>query len=102
MSDPSPSLCDLWEQEVSIRAMARESACLTRWATPRVTGLASTGAMALNIKALEIMTEWWAGQKTEPQAVPIEPIRTEAWVTQKQLHGFITHYHWDCYVMFKV
>ena len=80
-----PSLCDLWEQEISIRALARESACLTRWSNSRVTGVPSTGAMALNIKALEIMSEWWASKHTEPQAVPIDPLRTEAWVIQKNV-----------------
>lgn len=88
MAEPvEPGLSDLWEKEISIRALAHETASLTRWASQRVTGVPSTGAMALNIKALEIMTEWWASKNAEPQSVPIDPIRLEAWVIQKTSKG---------------
>ena len=101
MGDMSePALCDLWEQEISIRALAREGACLTRWSNPRVTGVPSTGAMALNIRALEILAEWWASKNPDPQSVPIDPIRAQAWVIQKKLFGFIIGYYGDCHLFF--
>ena len=33
--------------------------------------------MALNIRCLEILAEWWACQTELPQAVPIQLVRTE-------------------------
>ena len=71
-------LSDLWERDLHIREMARSGSSLTRWANNRVVGVASTGAMALNIKVLEILAEWWACQCVLPQAVPINVIRKEA------------------------
>lgn len=75
---PPPPLSGLWEGELSLRAKARENQCLTTWANPRVIGVASTGAMSLNIKALEILGEWWACQMDMPQAIPIDIIRQQA------------------------
>ena len=77
-AQPSITLAALWEGDVSLRAKPREHKCLTSWANVRVIGVASTGAMALNIKALEILGEWWASQAKLPQAIPIDTIRSEA------------------------
>ena len=77
-AQPPITLAALWEGELSLRARAREQKCLTSWANVRVIGVASTGAMSLNIKALEILGEWWASQTRLPQAIPIDTIRSEA------------------------
>eukprot|EP00435_Cladocopium_sp_Y103_P018674 s3111_g4.t1 len=78
MGDQSaPALSDLWEGEASLRARARTNGSLLVWANPRVVGVASTGAMALNIRCLEILAEWWASQTELPQAVPIQVVRGE-------------------------
>ena len=72
MGDQSaPALSDRWEHEISLRAKARTNG------SPRVVGVASTGAMALNIRCLEILAEWWASQTELPQAVPIHRVRSE-------------------------
>jgi len=42
--------------------------------------VASTGAMALNVRSLEILAEWWASQNELPLAIPIDGLRAEAWV----------------------
>lgn len=81
---PPLALSTLWEGEVSLRARAREQKCLTQWANVRVIGVTSTGAMSLNIKALEILGEWWAAQTKLPQAIPIDTIRSEASVSSKK------------------
>ena len=72
-----PSLAALWEMEPSIRVASRESSCLTKWASTRVIGVASTGAMSLNIKVLELLAEWWAKKVDMPQAIPIDKLRAE-------------------------
>ena len=78
MGDQSaPALSDRWEHEISLRAKARTNGSLLVWASPRVVGVASTGAMALNIRCLEILAEWWASQTELPQAVPIHRVRSE-------------------------
>lgn len=74
------TLSELWEGDTSIRARAKQHACLTIWANPKVIGVASTGAMALNVRSLEILAEWWASQNELPLAIPIDGLRAEAWV----------------------
>ena len=80
-----PSLAALWEMEPSIRVASCESACLTKWANTRLIGVASTGAMSLNIKVLELLAEWWAKQVDMPQAIPIDKLRDQ--VGQQKLFG---------------
>ncbi|CAL1156972.1 unnamed protein product, partial [Cladocopium goreaui] len=84
-----PSLAALWEMEPSIRVASCESACLTKWANTRLIGVASTGAMSLNIKVLELLAEWWAKQVDMPQAIPIDKLRDQV-VEWRTLMGFPT------------
>ena len=76
----NPTLSQLWEADHSVRARAREHGALTIWANPKVIGVASTGAMALNVKPLQILAELWASQNELPLAIPIDGVREEAWV----------------------
>ena len=80
-----PSLAALWEMEPSIRVAARENGCLTKWANARLIGVASTGALSINIKVLELLAEWWAKQVDMPQAIPIDKLRAE--VGQQKCFG---------------
>ena len=84
MSDAGPSLAQLWEGEISLRALAREKGQLTTWPNPRCIGTPSTGAMACNIRALEILGEWWASKHELPVAIPIDTVREEAWSFRKR------------------
>ena len=77
-------LAALWEGDLSLRALAREQGCLTRWADPRLIGVASTGAMAINIKSLQLLAQWWCPQSPLPLSIPINSVRNEAF-----LLGFI-------------
>lgn len=72
------SLAALWEADPFLRAQARETGSLTKWPSEKVIGIASTGAMSLNIKAMEPLASWWAKQKDLPQAIPIDRMRSEA------------------------
>ena len=72
------TLAGLWEGEASLRANAHQRGFLAVWASQRVIGVASTGAMALNIRGLEIMAEWWCTKVAQPQSIPIDFVRKEA------------------------
>ena len=106
MGDQSAlALSDLWESETSLRAKARTHGSLLVWANPRVVGVASTGAMALNSRCLEILADWWAYQTELPQAVPIQLVRTEVGSGNKPLSfdpsSKLYIYIYICYIQYK-
>lgn len=80
------TLAGLWEADASLRQNMHDPDFphLTRWIRskkgkgPRAIGVPSVPAMALNVRALEIMASWYCPVATIPKAIPIDILRREA------------------------
>jgi hypothetical protein len=97
---PAQELAALWEGDLSLRALAREQGCLTRWADKRVIGVASTGAMAINIKSLQLLAQWWCPQSPLPLSIPINTVRNEALCWDSFCNSCILHFKSDSLIDF--
>lgn len=70
-------LAGSWEGDRSIRQNARELGQITKWKKPELVGVPSSNAMTYNTRVLELLADWWTVQVSEPQAVPIDTLRSE-------------------------
>ena len=82
-----PSLAEMLDADVVMRQIGRNKGCLTMWDDPTVVGLANCGHLKLNLKLMEITTDWFLPQSQGPQAIPIDAIRKQAWVRESTYTG---------------
>lgn len=73
-------LAAMLESELSIRNRLRDHGVLSQWPSPQMMGAPSVKAMILNIKALQVIAKWWVAESPHPAPIPIDRIRSEAWV----------------------
>ena len=70
-------LADLWDSDPSIRARGRSAGLICMWPAPKLTGVASSAACALNSMVLTHTAKWWVSQQEDPAAIPIEKLRNQ-------------------------
>lgn len=78
----SPSLAETWEADAALRNRARVNDRITVWPNPQSIGVASMRAAGMNNKLLELTAQWWVERSDRPAAIPIDPIRDQAWGVQ--------------------
>ena len=76
--ESGPGLAELLEQSTALRNRARLQQRLTQWPSKECMGAASYKALALNATAMETIASWWTKMSGDPQAIPIDLLRSEA------------------------
>ena len=79
-------LAEMLENKALIRhrLLEKPKHVLTRWKNDQAAGVASVGAMKLNVVALECVATWWVQCSDHPKAIPIDLMRAEAWRTRRR------------------
>ena len=74
------ALAKAWENEACLRQriLCDSHPHLTRWKDQQSIGIASTAAMALNARVLEVLAKVWAPLQAFPKPVPVGYLRREA------------------------
>lgn len=72
------SLASRWEGDAITRRIVREHKALRRWRNPKLAGVASCEAAAININVLCHVADWWTSRVDVPQSIPIDLLRKEA------------------------
>ena len=71
-------LASLWESDQAVRNRARSNRQVCLWSDPKVIGVASAAACALNAGPLTLCAKWWVTQQKAPGAIPIDIMRNQA------------------------
>lgn len=81
------TLAAIWENHRSLRRRVTAGSFLTEWPkNPKgqsTEGIPSVAAMSLNPLVLEAIAEWWCPFQPTPKAVPVNVLRREVWLTNK-------------------
>ena len=77
---PRGELARLWENEPTLRQriLSETEPNLTRWLNKQSVCVASTAAMALNARVLEVLAMLWAPLQPSPKPVPVDYLCKEA------------------------
>ena len=70
-------LAQLWDEDATCRARGRKSGLLCHWPDPKLVGVASSAACALNATPLTLTAKWWVSQQEDPAAIPIDKMRNQ-------------------------
>lgn len=71
-------LAKMLDMDPVIRHIGRTKDSLTQWENPKVIGVPSCAHLKLNVRLLEIVTEWWLPKTSGPSAINIACLRKEA------------------------